>query len=232
MKIQEYVFSHRGASGEELEHTFKAYDLAIEYGSKYIEQDLVTSKDGTLYVSHDLSAKKLTGVDRLFSDMSDLEIDDLRTEEETSILTFQEVINRYGKKISYVVELKENGKQVPYLEEILVDNDISDNIIIQAKESFALSELENSFPEIPKLLLVTEQTEIIQHINDDFIDIISVNKSLMNEANVQLVQENHKLFNVWTLNSYDEILEAINLGVDSYFTDYTAKSLLLEKKYR
>ena len=52
------VYSHRGASGEEIEHTVAAYDLAILYGSKYIEQDLVTSRDNTLYVSHDLSAKE------------------------------------------------------------------------------------------------------------------------------------------------------------------------------
>ena len=39
-------------------------------------------------------------------------------------------------------------------------------------------------------------------------------------------------FNVWTLNSSSQITEAIALGVDSYFTNYTAKALLLEKKYR
>lgn len=36
----DYVILHRGASGEEIEHTFKAYDLALNYGTKYIEQEL------------------------------------------------------------------------------------------------------------------------------------------------------------------------------------------------
>ncbi|MEO1781207.1 glycerophosphodiester phosphodiesterase family protein [Enterococcus diestrammenae] len=65
--------------------------LAIQYGSKYIEQDLVTSKQGTLYVSHDLSAKRLTGVDKQFSDMTDVEINVLKTIIGESILSLRDV---------------------------------------------------------------------------------------------------------------------------------------------
>lgn len=100
------VISHRGASGEEIEHTFSAYDLAILYGSKYIEQDLVTSKEGTLYVSHDENAKRITGIDKKFSEMTDSEIDQLRTENGEKIHSLQEVFNRYNDSVTYVIELK------------------------------------------------------------------------------------------------------------------------------
>ncbi|WP_094243318.1 glycerophosphodiester phosphodiesterase [Tetragenococcus halophilus] len=83
----DYVISHRGASGEEVEHTFKAYDLALDYGTKYIEQDLVTSKDGTLYISHDENAERIAGVDKNYNDMSDKEIDHLKTEDNQHILS-------------------------------------------------------------------------------------------------------------------------------------------------
>ena len=53
--IASHVYSHRGSDGDE-EHSFKAYDAAIEAGSRYIEQDVVISADGILYVSHDLNA--------------------------------------------------------------------------------------------------------------------------------------------------------------------------------
>ena len=42
---------HRGASGTRPEHTFAAYDLALELGADYIEQDLQLTSDGVLVVA-------------------------------------------------------------------------------------------------------------------------------------------------------------------------------------
>ena len=47
------VIAHRGASGYAPEHTFAAYDLALEQGADYIEQDLQLTADGVLVVLHD-----------------------------------------------------------------------------------------------------------------------------------------------------------------------------------
>ena len=44
---------HRGASGYAPEHTLPAYDLALEQGADYIEQDLQMTADGVLMVLHD-----------------------------------------------------------------------------------------------------------------------------------------------------------------------------------
>lgn len=57
---------------------------------------VVTSKDGTLYVSHDSSAQKITGVDKLYSEMTDEEIDELRTVDGQKILRLSEVFDKYG----------------------------------------------------------------------------------------------------------------------------------------
>jgi glycerophosphoryl diester phosphodiesterase len=44
---------HRGASGYAPEHTFASYDMALQMGADYIEQDLQMTKDGVLVVMHD-----------------------------------------------------------------------------------------------------------------------------------------------------------------------------------
>ncbi|MGI8858685.1 MAG: glycerophosphodiester phosphodiesterase family protein, partial [Rubrobacteraceae bacterium] len=44
---------HRGASGYAPEHTIPAYDLALQMGADYIEQDLQLTKDGVLVAMHD-----------------------------------------------------------------------------------------------------------------------------------------------------------------------------------
>ena len=47
------VIGHRGASGYRPEHTLAAYDLAITQGARYIEPDLVMTKDGELLARHE-----------------------------------------------------------------------------------------------------------------------------------------------------------------------------------
>lgn len=47
------VIAHRGASWEAPEHTPAAWDLALEQGADWIEQDLQLTRDGVLVVLHD-----------------------------------------------------------------------------------------------------------------------------------------------------------------------------------
>jgi len=47
------VIAHRGDSAHRPEHTLAAYELAIERGADYIEQDLVATRDGMLVARHE-----------------------------------------------------------------------------------------------------------------------------------------------------------------------------------
>ncbi|WP_461030536.1 glycerophosphodiester phosphodiesterase, partial [Streptomyces sparsus] len=47
------VVAHRGASGYRPEHTFGAYELALDMGADIIEQDLVPTRDGHLVCRHE-----------------------------------------------------------------------------------------------------------------------------------------------------------------------------------
>lgn len=101
-----HIYAHRDVAGEMKEHSFEAYDKAIKEGAGYIEQDVVISKDHTLYLSHDTSPKRMTGSSGTFSSMSDVEIDQLRTKAGDPILKLDEVFTAYGDTINYIVELK------------------------------------------------------------------------------------------------------------------------------
>lgn len=228
----DHVFSHRGASGEEIEHTIAAYDLAVEYGSKYIEQDLVISKDGTLYISHDVTPERLTGETTPFAELHDYEIDALRTWDGQSILRMTDVLERYGDKVYYVSELKAGRSVYEAFIQLVNESQMADHFIVQSWDMDILYDLEEVFPDMPKLYLTYYQNQMDQALQKPWIDIISVNDTLMNQENCDKVHAANKKFNVWTLNSSSQITKAIALGVDSYFTNYTAKALLLEKKYR
>jgi glycerophosphoryl diester phosphodiesterase len=130
------VVSHRGASGDRPEHTLEAYKTAIEMGSKFIEPDLVTTKDGVLVARHEHTLAGTTDIadhpefaDRewLVENFTLAELKTLRTIErlpdqrpgsaaydgQFEIPTLQEILDlvkqheaETGEKISIVPELK------------------------------------------------------------------------------------------------------------------------------
>ncbi|MEY8537157.1 glycerophosphodiester phosphodiesterase family protein [Lactococcus muris] len=225
-----YVISHRG-SAERVEHTFAAYDLAIQQGSKNIEQDIVVSKDKTLYVSHDLSAKRLTGVDRLYSDMTDSEISKLRVANGEPIHTLQSVFERYGNKVNYIVELRTADQALPFMN-MVRQNGLENNVVAQSFAENVLQKIETIAPNIPKMQIVETQAELDKALKSPVSDTVCMVWSIMNKDNVDKVHKQNKVASAWTLNSEAYIKKAISLGVDNYFTNYTGLAIRLEKEYR
>ena len=53
----------------------------------------------------------------------------------------------------------------------------------------------------------------------------------MKEERCRAAHEHGKTFSAWTLDTEDEIRRAIDMGVDSYFTNDTPLALSIEKEY-
>lgn len=60
--------AHRGASAYAPEHTLPAYELAVEMGADYVEQDLQVTRDGVLICLHDTTLERTTDVEEVFPD--------------------------------------------------------------------------------------------------------------------------------------------------------------------
>lgn len=228
----QHVYSHRGASYERYEHTFEAYDLAIAQGSKQIEQDVVVSADGTLYVSHDASITLSDGTTVSFDSSADSEIDEWKRQDGNHVLQFADVIARYGNSVTYVVELKQAKGVAEAFEVLLQGLDDSYCVVVQSASPDVLSMFHGIRSGVTTLLLVQSQAALDDACSLSHVDTVSAYKRLMTEANVKKVHESGKLFNAWTLDTMPEIEGAIRLGVDSYFTDCTAKAISLELAYR
>lgn len=227
----EHVISHRGAAGEETEHSFAAYDLAIGYGSVNIEQDIVSSAEGTLYVSHDMTAQRMTGDPRRYDEMTDAEIDALLTSDGQHILKLTDVFDRYGDSIRYIIEIR-TVAQSEALVPLVREYGLEDHVTVQAWYLPELQVIERELPDAKRMLLVKKQKQLDSAVNNPTVQIIAARHNLMSEANCKLVHDSGKLFSVWTLDSSAAIRQAIELGVDSYFTNFTAKALYLEEQYR
>ena len=227
-----HVYSHRGGSdGTAEEHSTAAYDHAIKSGSVYIEQDIVISADGTLYVSHDTTPFRLTGTGGSFAQMHDSEIDALRTHQGNPILKLEDVFKRYGGKVCYVVELKDGSADKAF-EELVKAFGYEDKVIVQSFDADVLKNIEDVFPKMKKIFLCEYSAEMSAGLDMDYVDVLGVDKSLMSSDNCKLAHDCGKDFCVWTLDSESEIRRAIELGADTYFTNYTERAMKLEREYR
>jgi len=142
------VIAHRGASAYLPEHTFLAWDRAVELGADYIEQDLQMTADGVLVVLHDgtldrtargprgdcagpVITKTLEQLRRC--EVSTWKVEQLRERGEMDqagaieampvqrIPTLEEVFGRYGTdgSVRYYIETK-NPEEAPGMEAELV----------------------------------------------------------------------------------------------------------------
>jgi len=233
--ITSHVYSHRGSEGPE-EHSFKAYDAAIEAGSRYIEQDVVMSSDGVLYVSHDLNAVTMTGYNGMFEYISSETVDGLRTEAGNKILRLSEVFEHYGTDINYVVELKDNSdKCILEFENLVEEYGVADVVTVQSMKASTLEVIEIKYPDMPKLFVCWNQGDFDYVLDQPYVDIISVRGTaetgIFTESNCKAAHDAGKKFSVWTLDTEDEIKKAIDMGVDTYFTNDTPLALSLEREY-
>lgn len=142
------VVAHRGASALLPEHTFAAWDRALEMGADYIEQDLQMTADGHLVVLHDASLERTVRgpasacegrvIDRTLEELrrceaSSWKVEQLREAGLTAeadavaalptqrIPTLAEVFERYGTdgSVQYYIETK-NPEEAPGMEAALV----------------------------------------------------------------------------------------------------------------
>ncbi len=109
---------HRGASGTRPEHTFAAYDRALELGADYIEQDLQVTSDGVLVVMHDTTLNRTVRgpAENCTGAVDTKTLAQIKTcsagawfgpeWEGEKIPTLEEVFQRYGKTVNYYIETK------------------------------------------------------------------------------------------------------------------------------
>jgi glycerophosphoryl diester phosphodiesterase len=117
---------HRGATGLAPEHTIASYDLALELGADYIEQDLRMTSDGVLVVLHDEDLDRTTRgpAENCTGPVSEKTLAQVKTCDVGSffnerypeyardeyaglkIPTLEEVFRRYGPETNYYIETR------------------------------------------------------------------------------------------------------------------------------
>jgi glycerophosphoryl diester phosphodiesterase len=115
------VIAHRGASGERPENTLPAYELAVEQRADMIEIDLHRTRDGATVVVHDEDLAGLGGTGEI-ADATLAEVRALDAGDGERVPTLDEVLDRFGERIPFNLELK-RGSSATYegLERVAID---------------------------------------------------------------------------------------------------------------
>lgn len=107
------VIAHRGASGYRPENTLSAYELAVAQRADMIEIDLHRTRDGAIVVTHDEDLSGLGGR----GEIADARFEEVRALDAGAgqrVPTLDEVLDGFGERIPFNLELKQSGRG-PYL---------------------------------------------------------------------------------------------------------------------
>lgn len=241
--------SHRGASGLFPEHTFAAYDEAIQLKTDYIEIDLRVTKDGQFIALHDETVDRTTNGtgkpgDYMLEEIQQLDAGIRFYNKPTlyKVLSLAEIFQKYGNNVNYYIETRPIDGSITYDKDLL--NLISlykintENIIF---ESFSLQSLQNLSSldkslKLVQLFNVSDPQEVLTNI--DWISThgygVGVNNAIINDSFVKIIKSKHLELHVWTVDKEEDMKKLIDLGVTGIFTDYPniLQKVLIQKGMR
>jgi glycerophosphoryl diester phosphodiesterase len=231
---------HRGASGTRPEHTFAAYDRALELGADYIEQDLQVTSDGVLVVLHDDTLDRTVRgpASNCTGRVDTKTLAQLRTCSagawfgpewaDERIPTLEEVFARYGKTVNYYIETKTpdpeddmEGKLLALLDKYdLRESAVRDwQVLIQSFSADSLRRVHAMDPRLPLIFLGNANVASIPSVREYAVgwgpSFGGVTQAFVDSAHAACLN-----VHPYTVNSEADLARMLALGVDGMFTNF------------
>jgi glycerophosphoryl diester phosphodiesterase len=235
------IIGHRGASGYAPEHTFASWDLALELGVDYIEQDLQMTSDGVLVVMHDATLDRTTSgsgevVRHTLAQVQQLDAGSWFGAKfaNARVPSLREVFERYGTRANYYIETK-NPEEAPGMEEKLLEliNEFGLRagavsrwqVLIQSFSRDSLLKIQRLDAELPLIQLIEKDysSDDIQRMLPDIRNYAVGIGSSRVSVDAQLVEAAHAHdlhVHPYTVNEESEMRRLMDIGVDGMFSDY------------
>ncbi|MDO4621909.1 MAG: glycerophosphodiester phosphodiesterase family protein [Eubacteriales bacterium] len=217
------VAAHRGYMEFFPENTNPAfYAVVFSKAADYIELDVHPSADGVPVVIHDANTLRTTGYAANISNLTLEEIKELDAGswfgEEfagTKIPTLEEVLESYGGRIGFVIEIK-NPKHKKGFEKKVVKlihkYGSTENCLIQSPNYSSLVKVKEYDPDL--------QCGWIMHFafgtyyDLPYVDFFSVEHTFINASMVREIHNRGKQIFAWTVNDSRQVQELLGDGVD------------------
>lgn len=244
-----YTIAHRGASGYAPENTLPAFQLAIEMKADSIELDVHLTKDQIPVVIHDETVNRTTDgkgyvknktLEQLrqldagswFNQAYPMFARDLYTG--LTIPTLDEVFDKFGSDINYVIEIKEPVTDFnieAILNETIKTHRLEKVVAIHSFSAASLKRFHTLNPDIPLYQLVWNDyaaTRVTQSYLDNvktYAAGISPNFQGITAAYVAQVKRAGLKIIPYTVNYQLNMDKAYSWGVDGVHTNYPDRFL-------
>ena len=225
------VTAHRGASAFYPENTMAAFEGAIEFGADWIELDVQQSKDGKIFVMHDHSFYRTTGLRDFSWNLTFDEIEQLDagsffsdTFAGEKIPSLEEVIELAKENhIRLNIEIKPSVNDTD-IEKAVVDlireMDFADSCVVSSQMYSCLEKVKEYDPEISTLYVMSLAYGNVNRLKA--ADSFSMEAGNVSPSMVSRIHNAGKQIFVWTVNNRKIINRMIDLNVDNIITDRVA----------
>jgi glycerophosphoryl diester phosphodiesterase len=216
------IWTHQG---DGIENTLDAFSKAWAKGVTHFETDIQATADGVLVLSHDKSIYRLTGVKKLVSELTFSELQKYKIFGKYNWSRLDELISAYPDATISVDMKSENSLNplVMYLGKLLNTS----KLVIGSFNANRVKRFRELLPQISTSLTVDEALKIklgigiseawanryamvpYRYSRIDVIDKSFISRTLSHSISCH----------AWTINSKDEMLKLIDLGVSGIITD-------------
>lgn len=219
------VIAHRGASGYRPENTLPAYELAVAQAADMIEIDLHRSRDGAIVVAHDAELERLGGHGEIGA-ATLKELRDLDAGGGARIPTLDEVLDSFGERIPFNLELKQAGHgPYPGLPALAVEGvtrrGLLDRMLFSSFYDPLLQELRRYEARARVALLISRRGPERWQERARALGAEAVNPELplVDREFVERAHGEGLAVYVFTVDPADEMRRLLELGVDGLFTN-------------
>lgn len=224
------VYAHRGASAYVLENSMEAFEKAIALQADGIELDVQCSKDGTVFVFHDLNLKRLTGVDKFIHECSDKELSDFRIGRRVflrfignkRIPKFEKVLewaNKHNIKLN--IEVKESLiDNLDPLIQLLKKHVLPKGSHVSSFHDILLREIKEGCPHVETAIIVTRKFNWAALQSMKHIDAVHAHKRYYKPRFLQVCEDAKKPMRFYAIDGKEAFLQSPHPIVAGWITDF------------
>lgn len=255
------VIAHRGASGHAPEHTFAAYDLALDLGCDFLEQDLQMTRDGVLVCVHDETLDRTAApcrgriIAHDWSAIRDCDVGSWFNRVHPGharaqyagqpIPRLEDVLERYRDRTAFYIETKK-PEEAPGMETALLSLlrrfDLLEaarrewRVLIQSFSAASLRLIHGIDPKLPLIQLLHSRTggariEALLPQVAEYAVGIGPDRRDVSPALVEAAHRSGLHVHPYTVNEVAEMRRLTDAGVDGMFTNFTDRLLALRPRH-
>lgn len=231
------IWGHRGASGHAPENTLPAFLMAADMGADGVELDIQQTRDGVIVVCHDETVDRTSnGVgwvkDYSFEEIRRLDFSNGNAAYEgVKIPTMEEVFDLLAPTgLTINIELKTGIVFYGQIEEKILElakrKGWEDRVIYSSFNHYTVRRIKELNPDA-KVGLLYGDGPIDMPGYGHRLGADALHPAYYNLFYPDFMEDSRKYgldVNVWTVNSAEELLQCLKLGVNAVITNYPAKA--------